>query len=73
MYDQLYFILSSLQPMCWDPSMPMLPWAAISLADFVRGYITPEQFMEMMNLIGLVGEYDYAKIGECVLSVSGKS
>lgn len=73
MYDQLYFILSSLQPLCWDPNMPMLPWAAISLADYVRGIITPEDFTAMMNLIGVVDGWNYSEIAECVRSVSGKS
>ncbi len=67
MYDQLYFILSSLQPMCWPADMPMLPWAAISLADYVRGIISAAEFQAFMNYIGVVDGYNYGEIASCVV------
>ncbi|NIV31654.1 MAG: hypothetical protein GWN58_19845, partial [Anaerolineae bacterium] len=67
MYDQLYFLLSWLQPMCWEADMPMLPWAAIAMADFVRGITTAADFQAFMNIIGVVDGYNYSEIAQCVV------
>ena len=62
MYDTLLFAVGHLQAVCTWPEM-FHPWAAVFLADYLRGTISPEEFMVWMTYLG----EDYPSLGQCIL------
>jgi hypothetical protein len=67
MYDQLVFIFGHLQETCgplWPDSFH--PWAAIFLADYVRGLITETQFLQLFPMVNS----DYIPLGQCIVDTA---
>lgn len=65
MYSVLLFGFGKLQSTCgafWPEHFNS--WGSIFLADFLRGYIEPEEFIHYMALINS----DYIELAECIVS-----
>ena len=64
MYDQLLFTFGHLQAAC--PSLwpaDFHPWAAIFLADYLRGFMTEPVFLQMFPQVSS----DYLSLAQCIV------
>jgi len=64
MYSVLLFSIGHLQQTCaahWPEQMH--PWAAIFLADYLRGYIEAQEFMRLFAMVNS----DYIELAACIV------
>ena len=65
-YDTLLMLFGILRTACdafWPTSMH--PWAAIFLADFIRGDLPMADFMRLFSLV----DSDYRALAQCIVEV----
>ena len=66
-YEQLIFLLGHLSVVCsefWPADGTFYPWAAIFIADWVRGIASDAQLMEMLPIV----KSDYMDLAKCIVA-----